>query len=627
MKARFRFVGMAALIAALAGPLGPAAWADSNVVDIKHAAPPDAFLAVYAKHNPERDYQRQYYADAWKTFQDERICERLLKIISSAAPPDKLAAATSKVDEVKAALEPIDLKALADADEFVMAEVMQAPANHVLVAVRLKPEAAANCERGLVQSMQLASRWADGKLVVDTSRMNGATITTLALPPVSPFQPAVARLGDIVIVSTNVGLLRTSVELLQDTSAKSKFDDPRLVEALTHIPKPDDSLVFLDGRKLFQNLRGIGDFIRGQAGTDKDALRVTRLLDRIIDEVSIIDYQVTVEYTQPGRNRKTTFGKLADGYESKLLGKALMQGKPLENWPSWVPADATAFSLHSQVNLHEIYDGVTKLVRDVFPESQQAFDKFDAVQQQIGVNLDRDILQSFSGESVSVTLPVTKDGSSRHESVTALKCSNPDKIRELIGRGVEALNRLPAVQMQQLKLEDCSDLPGFQKLSAAFLQMFSVQPVIGFHDGWMIIGTSQQAVDKLLAVRAGTAASFGSTQAFAVFEKIGLAPNAPAYSVSYKDVGAQVRQAADMLNQVGATLPMFLSMAAAGAKPEELKPAQEAISLLPSISKVIRKFDFFGHSLGIVHKGPVPNTYLRESVTEVRMPTAEAPAN
>jgi len=627
MKARFQFVALAALIAALAGPLAPAARADSNAVDIKHAAPPDAFLAVYAKHNPARDYQRQYYAEAWKTFQDEKIGERLLKIITSAAPPDKLAAATSKVDELKAALEPIDFKALADADEIVMTEVMQAPANHVLIAVRLKPEAAANCERGLVQAMQLASRWADGKLAVDASHMNAATVTTMALPPASPFQPAVARLGDIVIVSTNIGLLRTSVELLQNPTAQSKFDDPRLVEALTHLPKPEDSLVFLDGRKLFQDLRGIGDFIRSHAGTDQDALRVVRLLDRVFDEVSIIDYQVTVEYTQPGRNRKTTFGKLTDDYQSKLLGKALMSGQPLDKWQTWVPADATAFSLHTGANFHEIYDGVIKLVRDVFPESQQAFEKFDAIQQQVGVNLDRDILQSFSGEAVSVTLPVTKDGSSRHDSVTALKCSNPDKIRELMARGIEALNRLPAVQMQQLKLEDCSDLPGFQKLSAAFLQMFSVQPVIGFKDGWMFIGTSQQAIEKLLAVRAGKAESFGNTPAFAVFEKIGLAPNAPAYSVSYADVGAQVRQAADMLNQVGATLPMFLSMAAANAKPEELKPVQEAIGLLPSISKVVRKFDFFGHSLGIVHKGPVPNTYVRESVTEVRMPSAEAPAN
>src|SRR5262245_46117959 len=284
MKARFRFVAMAALIAALAGPLAHAAWADSNAVDIKHAAPPDAFLAVYAKHNPARDYQRQYYADAWKTFQDEKIGERILKIITSAAPPDKLAAAKSKFQELQTALEPIDLKALADADEFVMTEVMQAPANHVLVAVRLKGDAAASLERGLVQAMQLASRWADGKLVVDTSRMNEAAITTMALPPVSPFQPAVARLGDIVIVSTNVGLLRTSVWLLQDKAAKSKFDDPRLMEALTHIPKPDDSLVFLDGRKLFSDLRGIGDFIRSQGGKDQDAIRVAKLLDRVIDE-------------------------------------------------------------------------------------------------------------------------------------------------------------------------------------------------------------------------------------------------------------------------------------------------------------------------------------------------------
>src|SRR5262245_62174497 len=110
MKARFQFIALAVVIAAPIGPLATAAWEDSNAVDIKHAAPPYSFLAVYAKHNAARDYQRQYYADALKTFQDEKIGERILKIISSTAPSDQMAVAKSKFQELQTALEPIDLK-------------------------------------------------------------------------------------------------------------------------------------------------------------------------------------------------------------------------------------------------------------------------------------------------------------------------------------------------------------------------------------------------------------------------------------------------------------------------------------------------------------------------------------
>ena len=124
------------------------------------------------------------------------------------------------------------------------------------------------------------------------------------------------------------------------------------------------------------------------------------------------------------------------------------------------------------------------------------------------MNLDRDILQSFTGECVSVTVPVkSDDGPTRQESFSAMKCANPDKIRELLTKAVDALNQIPQVQAQQLKLEAIDDLPGFQKLSASIFQMFGAQPVIGFRDGWMMIGSHRDAVEKVLAVRDGKADS------------------------------------------------------------------------------------------------------------------------
>src|SRR4051812_41759674 len=171
---------------------------DAKKIDIKRAAPTDAFLAVYARHNPERDYQRDYMAAAWKTFQDEHIAERVMNMVTSRVPQEKLAAAKSKWDEVATALAPISGQALLNADEFVMAETMQAPFNHVFMAVRLKPQEAADYERGLTQGCELIARWTEGKVTVETSRVKDATVTALVLPKESPYQPALARLNDIV---------------------------------------------------------------------------------------------------------------------------------------------------------------------------------------------------------------------------------------------------------------------------------------------------------------------------------------------------------------------------------------------------------------------------------------------
>ena len=209
-----------------------------KTADIKKVVPSDAFLAVYARHNPERDYQRAYLADALKTFEDEHICQHVMALLTSHLPQDKLDAAKSKWQEVATSLEPIHGAALANMDEFILAETMEVPVNQILVAARLTPNDAADLERGLTQFCELMSRWTEGKIVVSTSKVQDATITTLGLPKQSPYQPAIARLNDIVLICTSEEMLRTSVQQLQNPSAVSKFDDPRCKEALTICRSP-----------------------------------------------------------------------------------------------------------------------------------------------------------------------------------------------------------------------------------------------------------------------------------------------------------------------------------------------------------------------------------------------------
>src|SRR5271166_1093185 len=80
MKTNLFLVAVAASLAAFAAPV----WADGEkAVDIKRAAPTDAHVAMYARHNPKRDYQREYFAEAWKTFQEEQVGQRLLDIVTS----------------------------------------------------------------------------------------------------------------------------------------------------------------------------------------------------------------------------------------------------------------------------------------------------------------------------------------------------------------------------------------------------------------------------------------------------------------------------------------------------------------------------------------------------------------
>ena len=93
-------------------------------------------------------------------------------------------------------------------------------------------------------------------------------------------------------------------------------------------------------------------------------------------------------------------------------------------------------------------------------------------------------------------------------------------------------------------------------------------PVISFHDGWMIISSSPDAAAKVLATRKGKADAIAQADSF---QKFGLEVTGPVYAVSYTDVGAAVKQAADTIDQIGALAPMFLGMMAANTSPDDLQ--------------------------------------------------------
>jgi hypothetical protein len=257
-------------------------------------------------------------------------------------------------------------------------------------------------------------------------------------------------------------------------------------------------------------------------------------------------------------------------------------------------------------------------VRDEFPESHEALDKWDEIQKKVEVDFGHDILENFTGEYVSIALPVENAGGQQApQQITALRCKDPDKIRELIDRAVEGINELPAAKGQNIELVDSEDedLEGYQEIHANILNAVGAQPVIGFQDGWMILASDDDAAKKLAAVRSGDEEAIDQAERLKQFD---LEAEGPVYAVSYSDVGEGIRQVADAIDKAGVMAPMFIGMAAQGANAEQMKAVQDAVALLPSIAKVIRKFDFYEDKLSITYEGPEDNTFMQQAVTLVR---------
>jgi len=591
---------------------------ESPPPDLRRAVPAEAFMAVYGKHNPERDYQKQYYQAVWDKVRETGIIEQAVKIVTDRVSPEDLEKAKSVLGELREAAAPIDGEAILNAEEYVYAQVMRVPSAQHLLAVRLTPEAAAGSEEGIKNLMGLVEEYSGGVVSVESAEERGAVLTTLGVPSDMPFHPTVARLDDVLLLSTCDQLARTCLKRLAGGEGECKFDDPRLEEALRRLPEPEDSLVFYDARQQFRTLRELGAFIREKGADDPNAERAARFVEALCDELAVLDYEVTVEYTEGNQNRKAAYGKVLPGVQHKVVVQVFGSGEPFEKWQTWVPAGALSYSLTSGVNLHPAYERIVELLHEHVPEARPALKRFEELQAEHGVYLDRDVLQAFSGERVSVSLPAkTPSLLGGPDSVLALRCHKPERIRELLHSLVEHLQEVEFVKAQKLELAECEKLEGFERITALLLNLFGVQPVVGFRDGWMFVGSNAGAVQKVLDTRAGDGETIADTEAF---ERFNLPVEGPVQAIRYTNLAESTRQMARVIGQVGVVAPMILGMMGKEADSEDLKPLQEVLRLLPGVARIVAEFDFLEAKLSVTQDGDEPGTYLRRTVTLVRPP-------
>jgi hypothetical protein len=513
---------------------------------------------------------------------------------------------------------------LLDAKEVLYAQKMEGVVTQNILIIRFPEGAGASLKEGLGNLFKMADDAAGEKLSLNEETFAEADLLTLQLPPQVPLSPVIGVRGDLFLFSTNPALVKQCLGLLDDPSAESKFDDPRIKAALSHLPEAEDALVFFDGKTLAQQLDGVVAFIRGVGAGNDEALRIATLIESLLDEVMVIDHEVTVEYTDGYQNRAASYGEAVSNYKSMVLGRMVGNQQTFSDWSKFVPAQASSFTLNTGANAQPLYEWVTTKIPEVFPESKEAFAKFDQIQDQFDLHLDADLLQSFSGESVSISMPgpATPFGKSA-KSVSLMRCSKPDRIRELIHRGFDALQQIPQVQAQGITMEESEQLEGFEEIRANILMMMGgVTPVLGFQDGWMVMGSHADAVQNVLDTQAGENDSFTTTENFKQF---GLEVTGDVNSISYSNIGESIRQAGQGMQQIGTMLPMIMAMSGQGGQGgPDLGPMQDFLELMPSVGRIVSKFDFIESKLSVTQPGPKDGSYMKHSVTMIRPPAAAA---
>ncbi len=602
----------------------------ANAGDLRDAAPPGAFMAVYGMHNPERDYQQKHYQAVWDEVQKTKIFEKVLQIVQSKMQEGDAAQFVAVREALRNALAPVEWDKLMKASEVLFAQRFEGPTSLQLFLVRIPDGGAESLKKGIVNLFELASSASKGQLPVATETVAGVEMKYLQLPREVPFtfQPAVGVKGDVIVLTTSLALATESLELLANPSAESKFDDPRVIAALAKLPKAEDSIVFFDGKAMAEQLQGITAFIEVASNGNPDATRATDLLSDLMHQMDAIDFEVSVEYTEGFQNRSASYGKLSDNADETALGQMIGKQKPFEDWKRWVPSTTTGFSLSGGANILPLYNWAMAAVPSAFPETKPGLDHFAAIQNQFDVHVKEDLLEAFSGETVSVTLPgaPTPFGPGA-QSVVYMRCSKPERIQELLHRGLNALNEIPQVKSQGVGLKEVAGLEGFEELTANFLGMAGIRPVIGFKDGWMVIASHKEAVETALATQSGDGDSWSESDRFKEFD---LELRGAVKSISYTNTGENTRAFALGLQQAGMFAPMVLGMIPKppdGQGGPDLQVLQDILGLLPSVGRIIGKFDFIEANMAASQPGAEEGTYVSHSVTLIRPPQEDKPAD
>ncbi|MBL8812387.1 MAG: hypothetical protein JNM43_19640 [Planctomycetaceae bacterium] len=617
----------------LAGSLATAFGAGSlaHAEDLRDAAPNDAFLVVYGMKNPERDYMKKHYAAVWKEVQNTRIVEQVLQLAQSKMAEGDAEQFIAVRDALTNALAPVEWAKLTDMSEMLYAQKIEGPTAVHLMMARIPDGGAESLKKGVNNLFDLAVGASGGELSVETETVAGVEMKHLKLPVQGPvqFQPAIGVKGDVFIFTTSIAYAQQGLELLANPSASSKFDDTRVVDALARLPKAEDSVAIFDGEMLSAQLAGIPEFINQVANGNPEAAHVSQIISEVLTQTEAFDYEVTVEYTEGYSNRTAAYGKFSENAGETVIGKMLVHQEDFDNWSQIVPQSATGFSVNSGLTLLPLYDWVVEKLPEMVPGSQEGLDQFEAIQNQFDVHVREDILEAFPGGSVSLAFagapgPMGAQGS---KSVTMLRCSKPERVSELLHRAFNAISEIPEVQSQGLALKPAKGLEGFEAISANPLNMAGISPVIGFRDGWMVIGTHTDAVETALVTQGGEQPGWSETEKFKSF---GLPVEGAVKSISYENTGESIRAIAMGLQQAGMFAPMMIQMAASqnpnGGNQEVMQTLQQAAALLPSIGRIVGKMDFMDSKLEVCQPGPEEGTWIKHSVTLVKPPVEEKPS-
>ena len=327
-----------------------------------------------------------------------------------------------------------------------------------------------------------------------------------------------------------------------------------------------------------------------QLAREKRAV-VEHVLSQGLEAAGLLEYVAEVTTTDGYATRTDTMAVLADDARQNMLFPVLAKRQPISDYDRYLPEQTTGYWVTSGIDLSALHDMLESAVRGMGPTGDELWNYWQQLQETLGFNLSRDLLnwlrgdirfielESEPGVSAWVVMIGLKEEAVAREKVSSILTGASDWLGELAKQN-------PMAGMLTIRPEPSTHqrLDGFHRIHRA---MSPTPASVGVRDGWLFVSNREDAVALCLKTAAGEHPNVRHNKR--IMEEA-LMPDSGIQTIEFKDQRNLGDEAAEIVQMIS----MAAGMATMGIpNPEAQKAIGKVCAILAKVPPVLRKIDFY----------------------------------
>ncbi len=584
---------LALLAVFLVTPSGSGQETFPDEVELARAVTPDSFLCIVSRPLPEDDRMRQANHRALAAFKNSGFLEEVLDGVLHIIPVADRSGVEEVLQRFTGVVQGVAWHRL-DEGEHVFAERVKDGLPNFIFLARIDKAFSRDTFmeiRHLLGGFVLLS----DALQLETERYRGTDITSLRAITGDSFSLSVFSRGDLLGFSfgSSREYPRQYLDQLDGWSDRpALIDTRRYKEALRGMSQEGYSSLFIDIDRMIDSMRDRFGRILDMVPEDREEAAVLTLFLRIIEEINLFEYTAEVRCREGNRIVADSRTRFKPGAKNKKLFAALFSGKPVSGYERFIPANALAFSLNSDIDFLPIYELLLTWMKEMLPNADEVLERWEEIQEEIGIDLMEDLLSWFEGGMITVEVPArhrTLMGKTASLTLIHLNASKAVDGAAWLGNWLGKLEEWARKIGIRITLKEVEG-EGFRAGTEIYQSIVPfIRPFICIHGDYLVLATGKEdALVYLEFLREGGPSILENER----FLSLDLAPPSNLSSIHFKNLENSVAEFKTILGLLG-----FISMALPDRK-KEIRTFKRILGALPRLVPVVEAMDIYSCEAG-----------------------------